>query len=550
MTITRCLVLLLLLLPSSAAALSSIETAATITSVTVYQDRALTVRTATAKLKPGSNLITITGLPVLLQDDSVRVEGTGTAGTTINSIEVRRRFLEQTAEKRVKEIEDEITALERTLGRLDSKKAGILAQKNFLDSIRVAWSDRISKELAVRKPTSAELTEIMGFVGGGVTKADEQSRDIELEKKLLKAKIDALKQQKNAATGSQRKESKTVEVMVEAKRQGTLTVELSGVVSQASWEPAYDVRLAGDGMTAELTYRAMVRQQTGEDWNNVGLILSTARPATGGAPPELQPWRIFFPRPRPAMALPSAAPRPEMRMLKSSAKMMEAEDTAANAIPEEAPAAFQTAAIESGTTSVSFKIPKTVDIAADGSRHGTVISVDRLPVTTQYVAVPKLSSSTWLTAELTNSSPFPLLSGEIRIFTGATFTGSATMKKVAAGEKFTLPFGSDDQVIVLREELKQHKEARLFGGNRMSYRYKVTATNLRKEAQVINVRDQLPLAENSEIKVTLDETGLKPDEQKGDGAIIWKLKLAPGEKREFIFGIVVEYPKEREVIGL
>lgn len=550
MTITRCLALFLLLLPSSAAALTAIETTATITAVTVYQDRALTSRTVTAKLKPGSNLIAITGLPVLLQDNSVRVEGAGTAGATINSIEVKRRFLEQTAEKRVKEIEDEIAKLEQTLGRLDSKKAGILAQKSFLDSIRIAWSDRISKELAARKPSLAELTEVMGFVGGGVTKVDEQSRDIELEKKLLKAKIDALKQQKNAATGSQRKESKTVEVMVEAKRQGTLTLELSGVVSQASWEPAYDVRLAGDSMTAELTYRAMVRQQTGEDWSNAGLTLSTARPATGGAPPELHPWRIFFPRPRPAMASPAAAPRPEMRMVKSSAKVLEAEDTVENAVPEEAPAAFQTASIESETTSVSFKIPKAVDITADGSRHGTVISVARLPVTTQYVAVPKLSSSTWLTAELTNSSPFPLLPGEIRIFTGPTFTGSATMKKVAAGEKFTLPFGSDDQVIVLREELKQHKEAGLFGGNRMSYRYKVTVTNLRKEAQVVNVRDQLPLPENSEIKVSLDEAGLKPDEQKGDGAIIWKLKLAPGEKREFIFGIVVEYPKDRSVIGL
>jgi len=122
MTITRCLILLLLLVPSSAVALSSIETTATITAVTLYQDRALTVRTATARLKPGSNLIIITGLPVLMQDDSLRVEGTGTAGTTINSIEVRRRFLEQSAEKRVKEIEGEITALELTLNRLDSKR--------------------------------------------------------------------------------------------------------------------------------------------------------------------------------------------------------------------------------------------------------------------------------------------------------------------------------------------------------------------------------------------------------------------------------------------
>lgn len=553
MTFLRSLLLLLLLAPSLsiAAAPNRLETNASITGVTVYQDRALTVRSATVSLKPGLHLITVKDLPVLLQDDSVRVEGKGAAGAVINSIEVRRHFLEHTAEKRVKEIDDEIRRLERSISQLDAKKAGITAQRGFLDSIRVSWSDRISKELAVRKPTSAELSEVISFIGGNVTRVEEQNRDIEQEKKLLKDKIDALKRQKNEATGSRQREVKVVEVLVEARQAGKLTLELSGVVSQASWEPAYDVRLSADGRTAELVYRAMVRQKTGEDWTNTALVLSTARPAAGGAPPELYPWRVSFQRPLPPpMARPAMAARSESRMVKSSAKMMAEMDESAGAAPEEAPAAFQTAAIETGTTSVSFRIPKPVDIAADGSKHSTVISVDRLPVATEYAAVPKLSPATYLTAELTNRLAFPLLPGEIRIFTGNTFTGSSTMKKTASGEKFTLPFGSDDQILVQREEQKQHKEAGIFGANRMSYQYKVTATNLRKEAQTVNIKDQLPLAENSEIKVSLDEAGLKPDERKDDGTVTWKLKLAPGEKKEFSFGITVEYPKERMIIGL
>lgn len=551
MTFLRCLLFLLLFVPtlSVAATPARIETNATITGVTVYRDRALTVRSGTVSLKPGLHLITIRNLPVLLQDDSVRVEGKGAAGTVINGIEVRRHFVEQTAEKRPKELEDEIRKLERIMSQLDAKKAGVVAQKGFLDSIKVSWSDRISKELAVRKPTSAELTEIISFLGSNVTRVEEQNRDIELERKLLKDKIDALRRQKNEATGSRHREVKVVEVLVEAQRAGKLTLELSGVVNQASWEPAYDVRLSGDGTTAELVYRAMVRQQTGEDWSNAALVLSTARPAAGGAPPELYPWRVSFSRPMP-MAMPAAAPRAASRMMKSSAKVMAEMDESVGSVPEEAPAAFQTAALETGTTSVSFRIPKPVDITADGSKHSTVISVDRLPVATQYAAVPKLSSSTYLTAELTNRLAFPLLPGEIRIFTGNTFTGSSTMKQVASGEKFVLPFGSDDQIIVKREEQKQHKEAGMFGANRMTYQYKVTATNLRKEAQTVNIKDQLPVAENSEIKVSLDEAGLKPDEQKDDGTVIWKLKLAPGEKKEFTFGITVEYPKDRNIVGL
>ena len=40
----------------------------------------------------------------------------------------------------------------------------------------------------------------------------------------------------------------------------------------------------------ELSYFGIVRNGTGEDWNDVSLTLSTARPNIGGAAPELRPW--------------------------------------------------------------------------------------------------------------------------------------------------------------------------------------------------------------------------------------------------------------------
>lgn len=535
---------------SLAAAPQRIALQPRITAVTVYQDRAQTVRSATVNLKTGTQVIALEGLPVLLQDDSLRVEGSGTARVTIAGIEIKRKFLEQTAEKRVKELEDEIRGLERKAGGLDAKKAGLTAQKAFLESIRVAWSDRLSKELAIGKPTSAELMDAAGFVASGIAKAEEQFRDIEAEKRLVLEKIDALKRQQREATGSLRKEVKTAEVTVEVTREGSFTLNLSGVVSRASWEPAYDVRLAADGASAQLTYRAQVRQQTGEDWHNVALTLSTARPASGGAPPELKPWRIAFWRPPP----PAAAPRyyPESR---AKSALMELDDKAlAMAAPaeeeDEAPATFQTAQVASETTSVSFVIPKPVEVTADGSPQSSVISIDKLPVTTNYLAVPKLSQMVYLSAELVNQANYPLLPGQIRIFTGNTFTGSAAMKKVAVGEKFTLPFGSDELLTIKREELKQHKEAGLFGKNRMGYRYKLELTNFRKQPQNVTIKDQLPLAGDNEIKVSLEDVTLQPSERKDDGTLVWKLNLAAGEKKTISYEIVVEYPKEREMTGL
>lgn len=522
-----------------------------ITAVTLYADRALTTRSTTLTLKPGNYLISFESLPTLILDDSVRVIGKGTATTTITGLEIKRIFLEQRGEQRVQELQGEILALEKRSAGLDAKKAGITAQKAFLESIRVAWGDRISKELAVGRPTAAELQDASAFVGSGIAKAEEQSREIEFDKKSVKEKIDALRRQQNEATGSGRKEVKTVEVAVDVTRAGSLTLELAAMITQASWEPSYDVRLTSDSKSADLTFQAMIRQQTGEEWRNVDLTLSTARPAIGGAPPELMPWSISFYRPRPmkSESFYAGAPTPAARAKKTT-RLLSNESGMDEAKAEEAPAEIAVAQISDEQSSVSFHIPRPLDIPSDGNRHGTVVAIEQLPVSIEYLAVPKLSPAVFLKSELVNRAPYPLLPGKVNTFIGNSFTGSSQLKKVAAGEKFELFFGNDDQVMVKREELKQHKEAGLFGKNRVSYRYRIEMNNFRKEPLTLTLRDQLPVAGDEEIKVSLEEPSLKPAEVKSDGMIIWKTPLLTGEKKELTFGILVEYPKEKEITGL
>lgn len=541
----RSLLLLSLALPpvASAAAPATLEAPHRISAVTVYPDRAMTTRSATLSLKPGSYLISFSALPVLVEDDSVRVTGKGSASATILGVEVKRAFAAQVPEKRAKELEEEIRTLERQVGSLEARKAALTSQRGFIDSIRVAWGDRISKELAVGKPTAAELNEALSFVGSGVTKVEEQARDLDEEKRQLKERIDALRRQREEAIGSPAKESKRAEVAVEVARPGTLALELTSVLPQAGWQPAYDVRLAPDGKEAELVFRGVVRQQTGEDWQEVALSLSTARPALGGAPPELTPWHISFYRPPPP-----PIPLYQRRDAVTLGKAMPEMDGAP--APAEAPAAYQTSELLQEQTSVSFRTPRPVSIPSDGSEHGTVVAIEKLPVTLEFLAVPKLSPVVFLKSEITNRMEYPLLPGKVSAFTGGNFVGSSFIQKVAAGEKFDVFFGTDDQVTVKRDELKSHKEAGLFGKNRQTYRYRIELRNYRKEPQTVTVHDQLPLAGDQEIKVQLDDPSVKPAEVRGDGTIVWQLPLGPGEKKELTFGIVVEYPKDREVVGL
>ena len=75
------------------------------------------------------------------------------------------------------------------------------------------------------------------------------------------------------------------------------TSSLRYAVPGASWAPSYDARLHVAERAVELSYFGLVRNSTGEDWNDVALTLSTARPNLGGGAPELRPWIVDVAQP-------------------------------------------------------------------------------------------------------------------------------------------------------------------------------------------------------------------------------------------------------------
>jgi uncharacterized protein (TIGR02231 family) len=532
------------------AATNTLSAASSIASVTVYADRAQVTRSATFSLLPGSNLVTFEGLPQLMAEDSLRVEGKGAGRASISGITVKQVFLERIQEKRVHELEQEIEALNRKVESIEARRKALAAQKAFIDSIRVGWGERISKELTLGKPTSAELGDAVKFVGEGIGKVEEQLYDAAAAKKPLQDRIAALNMELEQARGDRGKEVRSVVVAVEADRKMEFALELSYLVSQAHWEPAYDVRLAADGKDAELTYRANIWQKTGEDWPGVKLSLSTASPEVGGAPPELTPWQVsFYEPPRPVPYAPrilmgtKAMPAP-------MAKMDQARVEGQIAEGQMEPAPPASAQIAEGQTSVLFKVREPVDIPADGTRAGSIIAIEKVPVTAEFVTVPKLSPRVYLKSEVVNKTVYPLLAGEVSVFNDAIFTGKTWLKPVSSGEKFDLFFGADDQIKVKREVAKVRKKAGLLSSNSVSYRSSVEIENFKKGAVTVSLLDQLPLAGNAEIKVSLDDASPKPDETKQDGTIVWKVKLAPGEKKKISYDIVIEYPKGRELTGV
>lgn len=519
-----------------------------IEAVTVFADRARVTRSATLSLRGGSNLVAFENLPLLMLDDSLRAEGKGTGGARIAGITVKNVFLDRTQEKRVRELEDEIAQLSRKVESVEARRKALSSQRTFIDSIRIGWGERISKELTLGKPSVAELSEAVRFVGDNTGKIEEQLYDAEAAKKPLLERLAALKKELEQNQADRLKEVRSVLVAVEAERDMKFDLDLSYLVAQASWVPAYDVRLSADGKDAELVYRARVWQRSGEDWKGVKLALSTASPETGGGAPELTPWHVYlYEPPRP---LPYASRAMKEMLAPAPEPMLGIARGSITGTDQMVPAEPLPAEVAQGQTSVLFQVAQPVDVPADGTRSSSVVASERVPVTAEYVTVPKLSQRVYLKSAVLNKTPYPLLAGEASIFNDAVFVGKSHLKTVSSGEEFDLYFGSDDQVKVKREVAKVRKKAGIISSNSVTYHVSMDLDNFKKRAVSVSLLDQLPLPGNAEIKVSLEEASPKPGETKDDGTLVWKVDLAPGEKKRVSYDIVIEYPKGREIVGI
>ena len=73
---------------------------------------------------------------------------------------------------------------------------------------------------------------------------------------------------------------------------GPIDFEVSYIISGVSWSPSYEARVTSTEKALQLFYYGMVQQTSGENWNNIDLILSTAQPAISSQIPSINKWNL------------------------------------------------------------------------------------------------------------------------------------------------------------------------------------------------------------------------------------------------------------------
>jgi uncharacterized protein (TIGR02231 family) len=331
-------------------------------------------------------------------------------------------------------------------------------------------------------------------------------------------------------------------------------------VPGASWSPSYDARVLSSERAVALGYFGIVRQNTGEEWKDVALTLSTARPGLGGAAPVLSVWNLDLYNP---VAAQEYARRDELKKMKSmreanapalagAVNMQTLTSNADGGALDLKDAEMAAATIEAGATSASFKIATTASVPSDNSPQKVPITSAKLNANPEYLTVPKRQTTAFLTTKVVNTSDFPLLAGAMNVFLDGTFVATSSLRTVMSGEKFDLALGADEGISVKHKRVQKFTEdtGLTNSGKRITYEYLLTIQNNKKTAERVIVADQVPLSRNEKIGVKLLSPDAKEAKPTDEGTLKWTLDLKPGEKRELTVKFAVEFDNSVNVAGL
>ena len=379
---------------------ADVDASSTVDAVTVYPDGASITRLITLDLPAGDNSAVLKDFPLTLDPASLRVEGEAGTKLTIGSIDAKAPRAAPPAN--LPELDRRIETLRDQRGDLQGAINAAAARRKFAERFAEASPAGIGDKGEARP--IAEWRTAFAAVAEEVAAADTAIRDAERKQRELDREIARLESEK--AQKPSGKLEVRIEVAAAAATRATLRVTYA--VRNARWTPLYDARLdtgAKDRKPAlELVRRAEITQNTGEDWSNVALSVSTVRTARGGKAPDLNSLIVQYPPPPRASASSIGAMDASRPLLRAApAPMQKQAEVAAPGVASER-ADEQQAAAEVGSFQVAFKIPGRVSLGAGEGAKSLRVSSAIIAPDLAVRAVPVLEPTAFLEASFKQAS--------------------------------------------------------------------------------------------------------------------------------------------------
>jgi uncharacterized protein (TIGR02231 family) len=488
--------------------------------------------------------------PPLLDPASLRVEGDAQTRLVIGAIDARPPRADRPPADPA--LEDRIEALKDERGALDDKIEATTVRRRFAERFAEQAPAGIGDKGEARPLT--EWRAAFVAIGEEVAAAEATAREARVRQREIDRELARLDAQRKANP------SRKMEVRIDlnAAAATSVTLRVSYTVRGARWSPIYDARLDTGGVgrkpSLDLVRRAEITQNTGEDWQDVDLAVSTVRTAKGGNAPDLRPLIVRYqapPRlePRAAMAPASMLPTPPAAGVPLQARKSEVANDKLAATEQEAEA-------DTGGFQAVYRIAGRVSVAAnEGTKSFRIASAAIVP-DLLVRAVPALDSTAFLEASFKHAEDVPLLPGRVALYRDDIFVGRGQIPMYSRDEIVHLGFGADDAVKIARSTVRQTEgSAGIISTAKTELRsFKTTVRNGHDVPIHVVVEDQIPVSENDDVKVEMMTTTTTPPTERDvgnrRGVLAWSFDAMPGEARDIKLAWRVRWPSDKTVVYL
>jgi hypothetical protein len=464
--------------------------------VTVFLRGGEEVRKANANLPKGTTRVMFDKLSPSIDINSIQLKSN--KDITILSVVHQFNYLEQLSKSdQIKRLEADKTMLEQKMETDQSMIMVYKQEEELILSNKKLSSDQMGVNIDELKKAAEfyrqKLTEI-------------KTNQLEISRRIFNYNNDIAKIKSQLSELNSKQANRTSEIIVTIAAKENLNAELtlSYFIDNCGWVPKYNLRAKNVGAPIELNYKAEVYQNTGCDWNNIDMILSTGEPLKSGTKPELEKWVINS-------------------------------NNSGNGNNQSKSKNF---------TNTSFQLKTKYSIPSNGKNYSADLIDYNIPASYSYSCVPKIEEAAFLMAKITNWEQYNLLSGEINLFFEGTFVGKSLLDVTKTEDTLVFSLGRDKNVIVKREKLNEFNKTQSLGNKKVEmFAWEISLRNNKKQEIELTIEDQVPVSNSKEIDVKYLDLG-GANQEKNTGLIKWVIKMPPSDNKKLNFRYEVRYPAD------
>lgn len=508
-------------------------TEAQIEQADVYYNGAELSHRAMVNLPKGNSELVITNIANNVNEKTIQLKVP--KGLTVLSVQYSNAYIEEYDDAEDspihKELRDRIKAVEL---ELETSKNTLQTKQKAVELLDQAGTDG---NRVVQFNTLSQMSQWMAYYQKERTDLQNEVYSLGLEVEKIKRDLENLKarlQMDGGQKGNTGNGKLIVRVMSETT--GNFPFSVNYLTPAAQWQPSYELFVEQMNAPIELTYKADISQNTGVDWSETKLRLTSGMIQQNRELPRWNPWFVDYQN--------NLFTRVQAESLEEV--QLQRYDRAP-ALKANSSSIGEHLTQTENQLNTTFDIDLPYTIISNGKKHSVNLKQLELTGTYTYYSVPRLDRNVYLTAKIPEFGKHQLLPGRAQVIFEGTRIGETQLNPETTDAELSLNLGRDPQIALERTLITDKSGTKFLSTKKeQNFLYKLEIKNNKDRKIKLQLEEQFPLSKDKSIEIGVTQnSGGKIDSEKG--IVKWELELKPGESKVLEFGFRIKSDKDKEI---